>query len=97
LSKKIAPPTFCVVYGAHLIEPIFFDNELNLNMAMLVHGEQEFEFFDVVKAGDVVTSTAKILDITSKEKLDVIAIELLTKNQHGRDVCRGIYTLVIRK
>lgn len=93
----IAPPTFCVVYGAHLIEPIFFDNELNLNMAMLVHGEQEFEFFDVVKAGDVVTSTAKILDITSKEKLDVIAIELLTKNQHGRDICRGIYTLVIRK
>jgi acyl dehydratase len=93
----IAPPTFCVVFGAHLIEPIFFDNELNLNLAMLVHGEQEFEFYEVVKAGDTVTSTASVSHVENKEKLDVISVELLTKNQHGRDVCKGIYTFVVRK
>ncbi len=93
----VAPPTFAVVYGAQLIEPIFFDNELNLNLAMLVHGEQEFEFYDVVKAGDVLTSEAKILDIQNKEKLDVISIELMTRNQFNDDVCRGIYTFVVRK
>jgi acyl dehydratase len=93
----IAPPTFCVVFGAHLIGPIFNDNELNLNLAMLVHGEQEFEFHEVVRDRDVITSNATIIDIVNKEKLDVIAIELLSKNQHGRDVCRGIYTFVVRK
>ena len=36
----IAPPTFAVVYGGLMIGPVFGDKELNLNMAMLVHGEQ---------------------------------------------------------
>jgi acyl dehydratase len=93
----IAPPTFAVVFGAYLIEPVFTDKELNLNMAMLVHGEQELEFLDVVKAGDSITTSAKIVDIKNKEKLDVISVEIKSKNQHGNDVCRGIYTFVVRK
>jgi len=93
----IAPPTFAVVFGAYLIEPVFMDKELNLNMAMLVHGEQELEFLDIVKAGDSITTTAKIVDIKNKEKLDVISVEIKSKNQHGNDVCRGIYTFVVRK
>jgi len=93
----IAPPTFAVVFGAYLIEPVFMDKELNLNMAMLVHGEQELEFLDVVKAGDSITTAAKIVDIKNKEKLDVISVEIKSKNQHGNDVSRGIYTFVVRK
>lgn len=93
----VAPPTFAVVFGAKLIEPIFFDNELNLNLAMLVHGEQEFEFYNVVKSGDVLYSDAKIVNIENKEKLDVIAIEIMTRNQEKKDVCKGIYTFVVRK
>ncbi|MCU0844738.1 MAG: MaoC family dehydratase N-terminal domain-containing protein [Spirochaetes bacterium] len=93
----IAPPTFCVVFGGALIEPIFFDNELNLNLMMLVHGEQEFEFFEVVKDRDTITSTAKITDVVNKEKLDVLTVEVLSRNQHGRNVCKGIYTFVVRK
>jgi len=93
----IAPPTFAVVIGAYLIEPIFMDKDLNLNMPMIVHGEQELEFLEVIKAGDSITSSARIIDINNKEKLDVIAIEVKSKNQHGQDVCRGIYTFVERK
>jgi acyl dehydratase len=93
----IAPPTFSVVFGAYLIEPVFTDKELNLNMAMLVHGEQELEFFEVVKTGDSITTTAKISDIKNKEKLDVISVELNSKNQHGKAVSRGTYTFVVRK
>jgi acyl dehydratase len=93
----IAPPTFAVVFGAYLIEPVFTDKDLNLNMPMLVHGEQVLEFLDVVKAGDTITTSAKIIDIKNKEKLDVISVEIKSKNQHGNDVCRGIYTFVVRK
>ena len=93
----IAPPTFAVVFGAYLIEPVFNDKDLNLNMAMLVHGEQDLEFLEVVKAGDSITTSAKIVDIKNKEKLDVISVEIKSKNQHGKDVSRGIYTFVVRK
>jgi acyl dehydratase len=93
----IAPPTFAVVFGAYLIEPVFNDKDLNLNMAMLVHGEQELEFLEVVKAGDSITTSAMIVDIKNKEKLDVISVEIKSKNQHGKDVSRGIYTFVVRK
>ncbi len=93
----VAPPTFAVVFGAFLIEPVFLDKELNLNMAMLVHGEQEMDFFEVVKAGDSISTMAKISDIKNKEKLDTISVEVTSKNQHGRNVCRGVYTFVVRK
>jgi acyl dehydratase len=93
----IAPPTFAVVFAAFLIEPVFMDKELNLNMMMLVHGEQEFEFFEVIRAGDSITTTGTIKDIKNKEKLDVITVEGISKNQHGRNVCRGVYTFVVRK
>ena len=93
----IAPPTFAVVFGAYLVEPVFNDNELGLNLAMLVHGEQELEFFEVVRAGDSITTSARITDIRNKEKIDTISIEIDSRNQHGRNVCRGLYTFVVRK
>lgn len=93
----IAPPTFAVVFGAYLNEPVFNDKELNLNMPMVVHGEQELEFLEVVKAGDAITTTAKIIDIKNKEKLDVVSVEIRSRNQHGKEVSCGIYTFVERK
>ncbi len=93
----IAPPTFAVVFGANLIEPVFTDKELNLNMSMLVHGEQEMDFFEVIKAGDSITTGAVISDIKNKEKVDTITVEVTSKNQHGKLVCRGLYTFVVRK
>ena len=93
----IALPTFAVVYGGLMMGPVFGDKELNLNMAMLVHGEQEFEFFEVVKSGDVLTIGGKIADIKNKEKLDVISIEVNAKNQDDVPVSKGTYTFVVRK
>jgi len=93
----IAPPTFAVVFAGMLADPFFKDPELNLNYAMLVHGEQEFEFFEVVRPGDVITSSGKILNIEDKEKLDIVTLEGISKNQEGTDVCRATFTFVIRK
>ena len=93
----IAPPTFAVVYAANNIGPILLDKELNLNLAMLVHGEQDFEFFQVVKSGDVITTEAEITGVENKEKLDVMSVQLMSKNQDNEDVCRAVYTFVVRK
>lgn len=93
----IAPPTFAVVYAGMLAEPFFFDKELDLNLFMLVHGEQEFEFLEVVRPGDVITSKGKITSIENKEKLDVVTLEGNSVNQNGELVTRAIFTFVIRK
>jgi len=93
----IAPPTFAVVYAGMLAEPFFFDKELDLNLFMLVHGEQEFEFFEVVRPGDVITSKGTITNIQNKEKLDVVTLEGKSVNQNGTLVSKAIFTFVIRK
>ncbi len=93
----IAPPTFAVVYAGMLAEPFFFDKELDLNLFMLVHGEQEFEFLEVVRPGDVITSKGTIKHIENKEKLDVVTLEGNSVNQNGTLVCRAVFTFVIRK
>ncbi len=43
-GDNIAPPNFAAVYNLMGCADVFFDPELKLNMAMLVHGELEFEF-----------------------------------------------------
>ncbi|MBN1497258.1 MAG: MaoC family dehydratase N-terminal domain-containing protein [Spirochaetes bacterium] len=93
----IAPPTFAVIFHACMIEPFFGDRELNIDMARIMHGEQSFEFFEPVRAGDYITTSLKIHDIQNKEKADLVTIEAASKNQHGRDVCRGLYTFLHRK
>jgi acyl dehydratase len=75
---------------------MFFDPELKLNFAMLVHGEQEFEFSKPVKPGDVITTTGKIVDIMAKGNNDIIVFEARSKNQDGDLVTVGRATFVIR-
>lgn len=93
----IVPPTFAVVSAGQLAVPFFLDPELGLDLAMLVHGEQSFEFFEVVRPGDVLTTAGKIVTIENKEKLDTVSLEGTCTNQHGRVVCKATFTFVIRK
>jgi len=93
----IIPPTFAVVYSGHLCMPFFMDPELKLDLMMLVHGEQAFEFFDVIRPGDVITTAGVISNIENKEKLDTVSLEGTSTNQHGKVVCKATYTFAIRK
>jgi len=86
-----------VVYSGHLCMPFFMDPELKLDLAMLVHGEQAFEFFDVIRPGDVITTAGVISNIENKEKLDTVSLEGTSTNQHGKVVCKATYTFAIRK
>lgn len=75
---------------------MFSDPELNLNYAMLVHGEQEFEWLKPVKPGDVITTTGKIVGIVEKGNNDVITYEARSTNQDGELVTVGTATFVVR-
>ena len=95
-GDNIAPPNFAAVYNLMGCAQMFFDAELSLNFAMLVHGEQDFEFVKPVMPGDVITTTGKIVDIAVKGNNDVVKFEARSTNQDGELVTIGRATFVIR-
>jgi len=92
----IAMPNFAAVYALRGAGMMLIDPEIKLNLAMLVHGAQEFEWFDVVKPNDVIAETGKVADIYEKGNLDFIVYEGEARNQEGKLVCRSRATMIIR-
>ena len=95
-GRVVAPPTFTVVCGGEPAGHMLLDPELKLNLPMLVHGEQDIEFFEMIGQGDEISSEGEITEIYSKKNLDFISITVDSKNQHGKLVSKAKYTFVIR-
>jgi acyl dehydratase len=96
-GSVIAFPTFCVTFAIRPFVAAVADPELGINLLMLVHGEQEFELFDVMRPGDVMTTTGKITAISEKSGKDFLTVVTESKNQTGKLVVRGTWTAVIRQ
>jgi acyl dehydratase len=92
----IGMPNFAAVYGLRGAGMVLLDQEVKLNLAMLVHGAQEFEWFGVVKPNDVIMETGKIADIYEKGNLDFVVYEGEAMNQDDELVCRSRATFIIR-
>lgn len=95
-ADVVAPPMFAVVYSAPSVGPPIFDPEIELNFAMMVHGGQEFEWGPVVVAGDEITTTASVKDISEKDGRGYYVFESLSTNQRGEQVVRGTWTNIVR-
>lgn len=90
-------PNFAVVFSIAPFGLCVTDPELGLNLLMLVHGEQEFEFFEPIRPGDVLTSTGTITELFSKGGKDFVILSTESKNQKGQLVVKGTWTAVIRQ
>lgn len=95
-GSVIAFPTFVVTFAMAPFGAAIGDPELGINLVRLLHAEQEFEFLEVIRPDDVMTTTGRIAAITSKKSLDFMVIESESVNQHGRPVLRARWTAVIR-
>jgi acyl dehydratase len=93
----IAPPTFPTVFG--------FEGErvldgLQFNRARLLHGEQEYEYFKPIMAGDTISFSTKIIDMSEKQgksgTMDIITTEMTGYNQKKEKVFTARSTVVIR-
>jgi acyl dehydratase len=92
----VAPPMFCVVYSAGAMAPAILDPELGINLAMMVHGSQEFEWSEPVVAGDTITTNVKIKDIFDKNGMKFYVWESKSKNQDDQTVVTGTWTNIVR-
>ena len=91
-----APPMFAVVYSAGAMGPAITDDEVGINLMAMVHGGQEFVWGEPVCAGDTITTTAEVVDISEKDGKGFYVFESVSKNQDGDEVVRGTWTNIVR-
>jgi acyl dehydratase len=92
----VAPPMFAVVYSGRAVWPAVHDPAVGLDFSMLVHGGQEFEWGPVVVAGDEISTTATIKDISERGGMGFYVFESVAENQRGETVCTGKWTNIVR-
>ena len=92
----VAPPMFAVVYSARALGPGILDPEVGINFATMVHGGQEFVWGEPVCAGDTITTTARVADISEKDGKGFYIFESTSVNQDGDEVVRAKWTNIVR-
>lgn len=94
LADVVAPPTFVMcsglqsppgTRGMNVVEEAGFDQR------RILHGEQEFEFFRPIVAGDVLNSSTRLADITEREgkrggKMTMALTETVYTDKEGQTV-----------
>jgi len=95
-ADVVAPPMFTVVYSAPAIGPALFDDEVGMDFARMVHGGQEFRWGPLVVAGDEVTTTASVKDISERDGMAFYVFETVSTNDRGDTVCVGTWTNIVR-
>jgi acyl dehydratase len=92
----IAPPTFAIVISVAGSGAALADPGLGLNYAMVVHGEQRFEYTRPLIAGDVVTAQVTLTDIRDAGRNVVLTTSTEIKTVAGELVCTAVSTIVER-
>jgi len=97
-----APPTFLTVPMMWADRMPAIINDLKINYMMVLHGEEEYEYYQQIYPGDVITGVPKVVKMeekTSKSgaKMDMITMEILYANQTGKNVAKARTLVVERK
>jgi acyl dehydratase len=92
----IAPPTFPIVIAVAASGTAVADPGLGVNYAMVVHGEQRFEYSRPLHAGDLVTAQSTISGIREVGSITMLTTRTEIRTVDGEHVCTGFSTLVER-
>jgi len=95
-ADVIAPPTFAIVVSMASSSRAMSDPGFGLNYAMVVHGEQRFEYARPIVAGDVLIATSTISNIRSAGSNTLITTSTDISTQAGEHVCTAHSILVER-
>lgn len=95
-ADLVAPPMFAVVYASPAMVKGLFDPEVGIDFPRLVHGAQEFRWGPLVVAGDEITTTATVNDVSERGGLAFYVFGTESVSQHGQTVCTGTWTNIVR-
>ena len=74
----------------------FWTRETGINLMMMVHGSQEFEWSEPVVAGDTITTEVVVKDVFDKNGMKFYVWESESRNQDGRPTVKGTWTNIVR-
>jgi acyl dehydratase len=92
----VAPPMFAVVYCGVALGPALFDPEVGIAFSRLVHGGQTFEWGPLVIAGDEISTTMEVTEISERRGLQFFVFRSVSTNQDGDTVCVGTWSNIVR-
>jgi len=92
----VAPPMFAVVYSFPAVLPALFDPEVGIDFARLVHGGQEFEWDTLVVAGDEITTTVSVADVSERAGNGFFVHASESVNQRGELVSFARWSNIVR-
>ena len=95
-SDLVAPPMFAVVYAAQAFEEALHDPQLGIDFEMLLHSGQEFEWGELVVAGDEIETQLTLDDVSERVGMRFYTLGSVSSNQRGAEVCRGTWTVIVR-
>lgn len=95
-ADVVAPPMFAVVYAGRAITPALFDPEVGIDFAHMLHAGQEFEWGPLVVAGDEITTTTTVAEITERGGMGSYVFRTDSRNQRDEIVCTGIWRQLVR-
>ena len=94
-DTTIAPPTFTIRISLSQFEEILTRPEIGLDWSRLVHGDQKFEIFSPIKAGDQLTCAATIESYRVAAGNEIVSVR--SDLHKGRDLAVSSWsTLVVR-
>lgn len=92
----VAPPMFAVVYAFPALWPVLFDEEVGIDFSRMVHGGQEFEWGPLVVAGDEITTTVSVADVSERAGNGFYVFASESVNGRGETVCSGRWSNIVR-
>jgi acyl dehydratase len=95
-SDLVAPPMFVAVYAAPAFRTTLWADSLGVDRTRTVHGEQRFEWFRPIVAGDSIETTARVSSDSRRGRNRLIVIETLSIAAAGLAVSSGVWTVVVR-
>src|SRR5438105_7187040 len=82
-EDPVAPPAFPVVPARDIMSAALFDPELEVNLARLVHGEEDHVLHVPIRPGDVLTVEGHLESVETKESGETFTVAAKLTNQSG--------------
>ena len=94
----VAPPTFLTTVGYEKENPFDFLDELGIEIDRVLSAGQNYIFYNLIFAGDLILMKSRISDIYDKKsgKLQFVEISSEFYNQKANKLAKSISTLVYR-
>jgi acyl dehydratase len=90
----VAPPTFPILFALDAAMAVLRD--LGIDLARVVHGDQNFRYSRPLRPGDRLVTTVEVVGVKHLAGNDVLTVDCVSVTEEGEHVVTSTCTLVHR-